>query len=405
MQMTLSDEQLSSFAKELDGLRAEHAAQVGKADAEYIEAVRAAAKSLRIAGRLLIHFSLEPISWGAGVLALGAYKSLENMEIGHNVLHGQYNFMHDPELNSTDYEWDIVATAKSWKRTHNATHHVLTNVIGRDGDLGFHMLRVSEEVPWNPVHLLQPLLSPLSGLFFDYSVGAYDLGLVHHLVPRRFRTAAAGAARPLKDVARDLWSLVKKASAMNLVEYVFYPALAGPFAPKVIAGNALANALRNVWAYTVIYCGHLTEATATFREEDLAHEDRPHWYARQVLGSSNFETSRLAHVLSGHLGFQIEHHLFPNMPAWRYPEMAPRVREICERHGIPYHSGPLHAQFASAMRRVFRLALPNGSSRRQTVRATETTREAARVPKPRRARAEARRDAFRERPEAGVSPI
>ena len=243
---------------------------------------------------------------------------------------------------------------------------------GRDGDLGFHVLRVSEEVPWNPVHLLQPILSPLSGLFFDYSVASYDLGLAHHLLPRRFRTAAAGATRPLKDVAEDLWSLVKKAAKMNFVEYVFYPALAGPLAPKVIAGNALANALRNVWAYTVIYCGHFPEADATFRQEDLAGENRAGWYARQVQGSSNFNVSRLGHVLSGHLGYQIEHHLFPNMPAWRYPAVAPRVHKICERHGIPYHTGPLHAQFTSAMRRVFRLALPGGSTRREKAGATTT---------------------------------
>jgi NADPH-dependent stearoyl-CoA 9-desaturase len=372
--MTLTHEQLKSFGRELDALRAEYAAKIGEADAEYIRSVRTVARILHGAGRVLIHFSLEPISWGAGVLALGAYKSIENMEIGHNVLHGQYNFMHDPELNSTNYEWDIIATAKSWKRTHNATHHVLTNVVGRDGDLGFHVLRVSEQVPWNPVHLLQPLLSPLSGLFFDYSVASYDLGLVHHLLPRRLRTAAAGAARPRKDVAEDLWALVKKAGAKNFVEYVFYPALAGPFAPKVIVGNALANALRNVWAYAVIYCGHFPEADATFRQEDLAGEDRPRWYARQVQGTSNFSLSRLGHVLSGHLGFQIEHHLFPNIPAWRYPQMAPRVRAICERYGIPYHTGPLHAQFASAMRRVFRLAVPGNSSRTAKAPAAQTAR-------------------------------
>jgi NADPH-dependent stearoyl-CoA 9-desaturase len=383
--MTLSHEQLQSFGKELDALRAEYAAKIGDADAEYIRSVRTVARILHGAGRLLIHFSLEPISWGAGVVALGAYKSIENMEIGHNVLHGQYNFMRDPELNSSNYEFDIVATAKSWKRTHNGIHHVHTNVIGRDSDLGFHVLRASEQVPWNPIHLLQPLLVPLSGLFFDYSVASYDLGLVHHLLPRRLRTAAAGAARPLKDVADDLWSLVKKAAGKNAVEYVLYPALAGPFAAKVMVGNALANALRNIWAFTTIYCGHFPEADATFRPEDLVGEDRPRWYARQVQGTSNYEVSRLGHILSGHLGFQIEHHLFPNMPAWRYPEMAPRVRQICERYGIPYHSGPLHAQFASAMRRMFRLSVPGGLSRPAKARAEESTTEAPSVPKRRSA--------------------
>jgi NADPH-dependent stearoyl-CoA 9-desaturase len=76
------------------------------------------------------------------------------------------------------------------------------------------------------------------------------------------------------------------------------------------------------------------------------------------MGTSNFEISRLGHLLSGHLGFQIEHHLFPNLPAWRYPAIAPRVREVCERHGVPYHSGPLRSQFASAMRRLVRFAVP-----------------------------------------------
>ena len=132
----------------------------------------------------------------------------------------------------------------------------------------------------------------------------------------------------------------------------------------MLVGNALANAVRNGWAYVVIYCGHLTECTATFSEEDLAHEDRAHWYARQVMGSSNFEIGRLGHLLSGHLGFQIEHHLFPNIPAWRYPEMAARVREICERHGVAYHTGSLGSQFASAMRRLVRFALPGRSSKR-----------------------------------------
>jgi linoleoyl-CoA desaturase len=142
----------------------------------------------------------------------------------------------------------------------------------------------------------------------------------------------------------------------------------------------LANAVRNGWAYAVIYCGHLTEATATFSEEDLAKEDRAGWYARQVMGSSNFEASRIVHLLSGHLGFQIEHHLFPNIPAWRYPEMAPRVREICERHGLPYSTKPLAAQFTSAMRRLVRHALPTRAKAR---RGEARDRPSAPAPQPR----------------------
>jgi len=359
--MSLSAQQSQSFRAELDALRQEYAAKVGARDADHILAVRAIARAAHVAGRLLIHFSLEPVSWGAGVVALGTYKVLENMEIGHNVLHGQYDFMHDPSLSSSTYEWDMVGTARSWKRAHNATHHVFTNVIGRDRDFGYNAFRFSEDVPWRPIHLLQPLVSPLSGLFFEYSIGAYDLGLLDGLGPRP-RGAGRGK-RPRREVAREVWAFARKAARKGLVEYVLYPALAGPLAVKVLAGNLLANALRNGWAYAVIYCGHLTEPTATFSEEDLASEDRAGWYVRQVMGSSNFETGRLGHVLSGHLGFQIEHHLFPNIPAWRYPAMAPRVRAICERHGVPYTTGSLRSQFASAMRRLVRFAVPGRGER------------------------------------------
>jgi fatty acid desaturase len=356
-------EQSRSFRAELDTLRSEYMAKIGDRDAEYIRTVRAVARVSQVAGRLLIHFGLEPVSWGAGVLALATYKVLENMEIGHNVLHGQYDFMRDPSLSSATYEWDMVGTARSWKRAHNATHHVFTNVIGRDRDFGYDAFRFSADVPWKPFHLLQPVLSPVSGLFFQYSIGAYDLGLLDALGPKPSGEARP-RRRPAREVARDLWAFARKAARKSFVEYVFYPSLAGPFAPKVAAGNALANALRNGWAYAVIYCGHLTERTATFREEDLAREDRAAWYARQVKGSSNFEASRIVHVLSGHLGFQIEHHLFPNVPAWRYPEMASRVREICERHGVPYATGSLASQFTSAMRRLVRFAVPGHAERR-----------------------------------------
>jgi linoleoyl-CoA desaturase len=357
----VTSEQLQSLRAELDSLRAEYVAKVGLRDVEYIGAVRAVARGSHAAGRLLVHFSLEPVGWSAGVLALAVYKVLENMEIGHNVLHGQYDFMRDAQLSSATYEWDMVGTAKSWKRAHNATHHVFTNVIGRDGDFGYKAFRFSDDVPWNPTHLLQPLLSPLSGLWFQYSIGAYDLGLLDRVLPGRAKTKAA-KARPLGELVREGWNFARKAARKSAIEYVFFPALAGPLAPKVLAGNAVADGIRNVWAYVVIYCGHLTERAATFREEDLAGEDRAQWYARQVTGSSNFEIGRLGHVLSGHLGFQIEHHLFPNIPAWRYPEMAPRVRDICERHGVPYETGSLGSQFRSAMRRLVRFAVPGKRS-------------------------------------------
>jgi fatty acid desaturase len=129
-------------------------------------------------------------------------------------------------------------------------------------------------------------------------------------------------------------------------------------APFVFTGNLTANLMRNIWSYAIIFCGHFPEGTQEFTVEETRNESRGQWYFRQVLGSANLTGGKLFHLLSGNLSHQIEHHLFPDVPARRYAEMAPHVREVCERYGIPYNAGPLPKQFASVVRKIVKLALP-----------------------------------------------
>jgi fatty acid desaturase len=130
-------------------------------------------------------------------------------------------------------------------------------------------------------------------------------------------------------------------------------------APLTLAGNAAANLTRNVWAFTIIFCGHFPDGTQEFTEEETAEETRGQWYYRQLLGSANLTGGKLFHVLSGNLSFQIEHHLFPDIPAHRYAEISVEVRQVCEHYGIPYNNGPLHKQFGSVVRKIVGLALPD----------------------------------------------
>ena len=69
------------------------------------------------------------------------------MEIGHNVLHGQWDWMRDPKIHSTTWEWDNASPAAQWKHAHNELHHNFTNVIGKDNDLGYGIMRVDEDQP------------------------------------------------------------------------------------------------------------------------------------------------------------------------------------------------------------------------------------------------------------------
>jgi len=101
----------------------------------------------------MMPFGFIPPVLVAATTALGLSKIIENMEIGHNVMHGQYDWMNDPSLNSQTYEWDTACGGDSWRRTHNYEHHTYTNIIGKDRDYGYDLLRLSEDEPWQPAHL------------------------------------------------------------------------------------------------------------------------------------------------------------------------------------------------------------------------------------------------------------
>jgi linoleoyl-CoA desaturase len=345
----LSREEADAFGRELDQLRQEVLATLGQRDVEHIRAVIRTAHRSEAAGRVLLALGYDPVTFSLGVAALTLAKILENMEIGHNVMHGQYDWTRDPQLDSHRYEWDTACTSANWRHYHNYEHHTFTNILGKDRDVGYSFLRVFPEQRWRPRHLLQPAVAVVLALLFQWGVALHDLHvdelLNGKLSPREFWIKA----RPF--VAKARWQLAK--------DYLFYPALALGNAPRVLLGNFLANGARNLWTFVVIFCGHFPDGVRLYRKDETASESRGQWYLRQLNGSANIEGGRWLHVLTGHLSHQIEHHLFPDLPAARYPELAPRVREICARHGQTYCSGTLTQQFGSVARRLVRYALPS----------------------------------------------
>ena len=78
-----------------------------------------------------------------------------------------------------------------------------------------------------------------------------------------------------------------------------------------------------------------------------------------MLGSANFEGSKLTHLMAGQLGYQIEHHLFPDLPSTRYAEISVKVKDLCRRYEIPYTTGPLRKQYFQVFRTVMKLSLPD----------------------------------------------
>ncbi len=345
---TLTSEQLDAFGQELDAIRARVVADLGERDAGYINRVIRAQRGLEVAGRGLLFFSLLPPAWLAGTAALSLSKILDNMEIGHNVMHGQYDWMRDPRLNGKTFEWDTACPGEQWRHSHNYMHHTYTNIVGKDRDIGYGILRMSEQERWRPYYLGNPLYAALLATFFQYGVALHDLET------ERLATGEWNLEEK-RGMLGELW---RKVRGQTLKDYVLFPLLSGPSLPFTLAANATANLVRNLWAFTIIFCGHFPEGTHEFTEEESENETRGEWYFRQQLGSANLTGGKLFHVLAGNLSFQIEHHLFPDLPAHRYADISVEVREVSRRYAIPYNTGPLHSQFGSVVRKIVTLAVP-----------------------------------------------
>jgi NADPH-dependent stearoyl-CoA 9-desaturase len=345
----LTQDEVNEIARRLDAIRDEVLADRGEKDAAYIRRLIRIHRYLEISGRATLMASILPPAWFAGTALLSVAKILENMELGHNIMHGQWDWMRDPQIHSTTWEWDNVATSEDWKMTHNSMHHTWTNVIGKDDDVGYGRLRVTKDQEWKPEHLGQVATNLLLAMFFEYGISMYDSAV-------NSESIAHDGLSSRKQAIAKAWHKIKPQAVKD---YIAFPLLSGISAPTTFAANFTANVVRNVWTHTVIFCGHFPDEVRYFTPEQVQGESKGDWYIRQMLGSANIEGSELFHTMTGNLSHQIEHHLFPDLPSNRYSQIAPQVRAICEEYDLPYTTGPLVKQNLEVWRKLAILSLPN----------------------------------------------
>jgi linoleoyl-CoA desaturase len=370
----LSADQISELAREFDAIHDDVYADLGERDRRYIESMIEMHRRLLVLARVELLFARHRPAWLAGTTALSLAKILENMEIGHNVLHGQWDWMNDPYIHSSTWDWDTASTSEAWKHSHNYVHHTFTNIRGKDRDLGYEIMRIDPHQKWHPVYLFQPLYNLALAAFFEWGVAVHDLDF----------EAIRKGEKSKAQVKRELKGIFGKARSQVVKDYVAWPLMSGLATAalevargrrghalrngaqafrKAATANFTANMVRNVWSYSIIFCGHFPDQTYTFSQHEVEDESRGAWYVRQLVGAANIEGSPLFHVASGNLGYQVEHHLFPDMPSTRYAEIAPRVKDICERYGLPYNTGPFLRQLGMVQRTILRLAFPGGRPR------------------------------------------
>ena len=296
----LSAEQLEAIGREFDELHEYVKEDLGERDAKYIRSIIELHRRLGLIGRAELLASTFWPTWILGTATLSVAKILENMEIGHNVLHGQWDWMNDPVINSQAWDWDTASTSAAWKHSHNYVHHTYTNIRGKDKDLGYEIMRIDPHQPWHPVYLAQPFYNVLLMALFEWGVAFHDLDLdavrsgeksqkdvlyelkgiwgkalapdpqgLHRVAAderrrvggrrlrrRGRRRSAAGTACGGRGPSRAQHALAAAERAYN----------------RAVAADAAANVIRNVWSYSIIFCGHFPDQTYTFSQEETEDE-------------------------------------------------------------------------------------------------------------------------------------
>ncbi|QDQ91870.1 acyl-CoA desaturase [Rhodococcus sp. WB9] len=361
----LTEADIESLGRELDAIRLDVEDSRGVRDARYIRRAIRAQRLLELGGRAALFGSRYRPAWLAGTAMLSLSKIIENMELGHNVMHGQWDWMNDPEIHSMSWEWDQTGPSEHWKRAHNYSHHTFTNIVGMDSDVGFGILRMTRDEEWRPINLLQPFANIILAATFEWGIALHDLTFAAEL-----EGAEKGQlnSQANKDFGRKIFRQVGK-------DFLLFPVLAGPAWKSTLTANATANLVRNLWAYVVIFCGHFPDGAEKFTVDEYENETRHEWYLRQMLGSANFDSGKVMGFMSGNLSYQIEHHLFPDLPSNRYPEIAVKVRALCEKYDLPYTTGSLAKQYLLALRTIHKLALPDRFLRATADDAPETSSE------------------------------
>ena len=297
----LTPEQIEELGQEFDAIHDDVFAELGDRDRRYITSMIAMHRRLRGPQPHPLFASRYRPAWIAGTSMLSLAKILENMEIGHNVMHGQWDWMNDPQINSTTWDWDSASTAEAWKHSHNYIHHTYTNIRGKDRDLGYEIMRIDPHQKWHPVYLAQPFYNLVLAASFEWGVASHDLDF----------EAIKKGEKSKEQIRRELKGMARKGRQQITKDYIVFPVISGLVSTGVelarsavrsakkaqdprqtrprggsgtsaipataerrgappahrasllpralrttLTADVTANIVRNVWAYAIIFCGH-----------------------------------------------------------------------------------------------------------------------------------------------------
>ncbi|MFO0951911.1 MAG: fatty acid desaturase [Isosphaeraceae bacterium] len=238
----------------------------------------------------------------------------------------------------------------AWSHEHNTLHHYHTGEI-EDPDLVELNLDWLRRAPI-PRLLKYPLILLGASTWKWHYYMPRTLRALHYARRRRAGQTETDPARmhpaelrgldprnpwnPLNAVGRDLW--LRCLLPFVLIRFVLIPLLFLPLgnwaAFSVLMTNLMAELFTNLYTFVIIVPNHAGDDLYRF---NTTISDRAEFYVRSVIGSVNYRTGGdLNDFLHGWLNYQIEHHVWPDLPLLKYQQAQPRLKAICDRHGVPY---------------------------------------------------------------------
>jgi len=331
---------LEAFAEELDALRDRAKRSLGPEDAAHLTKMERWGRTCSTLGYATAWIAPNPLS--AALLSTG--RITRWAMVGHHVTHRGYDRV--PGVPKTRHskvfakgwrrlvDWFDWIEPEAWNTEHNLLHHYR---LGEEADpdlveRNLEFLRGANVPRWTKRALVAIMAT---GWKFGYY--APNARYEHQNAMARRRGDApvyANVHNTLRDPA--LW--LKALMPYFLGTFVVVPALFAPLGPWAVASVALnsvaAEALTNLHGFVVIVPNHVGDDIYRF---EGTTEGRADFYLRQILGSTNFRTGGdLNDFLHGYLNYQIEHHLYPDLPMTALRRVQPEVKAICEKHGVPY---------------------------------------------------------------------
>jgi len=285
---------------------------------------------------------------GAIFIAIGSVGRWTS--VTHPVMHGAYDKVENAPRNYTRkgfargwrrlVDWNDWISPEAWEYEHNIMHHYSLGEKDDPDNVELNLEPMRDIKAPMFVKYLATLLVSMTWKFVLYSPSC--LNALNNLQRRK-----AGQDEHYSCMRADAWNPFKKEGYQLIVKqylpyitfrFMLIPALFLPFgvdiAMTVLLTALLAELLTNMYSFMLILPNHSAEDIYRFEEPA---EGKGEFYLRQILGSVNYKTGGdLNDFLHGWLNYQIEHHLFPNLPLSQYQKMQPIVKEVCKKHNLPY---------------------------------------------------------------------